>query len=166
MSNYQEQAQAVNEIIETIGEFMQFNDHAALRRLDKSKSKVGRRYIAIPLVKEVLSSHFGRCEQFSIVHIENNVIIDMKLYTPPEHGPGAYPQWLAELNVTDVIAGGVGYKAIDLFNKNRINVFSGAPIKSSKKLVEDFIEGRLQLKANYCDHIGRQGDSQEKCKSH
>ena len=36
---------------------------------------------------------------------------------PPEHRPGVYPRWVAALGVTDVIAGGIGQRAIDLFNE-------------------------------------------------
>ena len=106
--------------------------------------------IAIPLENGVLSAHFGHCQKFAIVEVDNNRIIDVKELTPPEHAPGLYPPWLAKYGITDVIAGGMGQKAIAIFNQNDINVFVGAPINSAEDLVSDFINDRLELSANYC----------------
>ena len=110
---------------------------------------------AIPLENGVLSAHFGHCQQFAIVKVEDNVIIDIQELTPPEHVPGLYPRWVAWLGVTDVIGGGMGQKAIDLFNQHNINAFVGAPIKPARELVFDFIENKLSLTANYCNHDGK-----------
>jgi predicted Fe-Mo cluster-binding NifX family protein len=108
--------------------------------------------IAIPMENGVLCAHFGHCQQFAIVKVENSKIIDIKEITPPEHVPGLYPKWVAQLGATDVIAGGMGQKAIDLFNEQHINVFIGAPLTSAKELVLNFIEDKLVLSANYCNH--------------
>ncbi|MCK7542001.1 MAG: hypothetical protein MZV63_69485 [Marinilabiliales bacterium] len=37
---------------------------------------------------------------------------------PRPHEPGLLPGWLAEKGVTDVIAGGMGQRAIGLFNSH------------------------------------------------
>jgi predicted Fe-Mo cluster-binding NifX family protein len=108
--------------------------------------------IAIPMENGVLCSHFGHCQQFAIVKVENSKIIDIKEITPPEHVPGLYPKWVAQHGATDVIAGGMGQKAIDLFNEQCINVFIGAPLTTAKELVTSFIENKLVLSANYCNH--------------
>lgn len=111
-----------------------------------------KKIVAIPLANGMLCEHFGHCETFAIVKVENNVISEIKEVTPPEHIPGLYPRWVAEFGVTDVIAGGMGQKAIDLFNQQNINAFVGAPIKPAKELVTDFLANRLSLNANYCNH--------------
>lgn len=108
--------------------------------------------IAIPLENGVLCAHFGHCQQFAIVDVVNSIITDIKEVTPPDHVPGLYPRWVAQFGVTDVIAGGMGQQAIDLFNQQNINAFVGAPTKTARDLVSDFIAGKLQLSANYCDH--------------
>jgi len=108
--------------------------------------------IAIPLEDGVLCAHFGHCEQFAIVTVVNNEITEIKELTPPEHVPGLYPRWVASFGVTDVIAGGMGQKAIDLFNGQNINAFVGAPLEDAKTLVTNFLEGKLNLNANYCNH--------------
>ncbi len=111
-----------------------------------------KRCIAIPMENGLLCAHFGQCEQFAIVELQDNKIVAIKEVTPPEHVPGLYPRWVAGFGVTDVIAGGMGEKAIQLFNAQNINAFVGAPQKSARELVEDFIDNKLELSANYCHH--------------
>ena len=111
-----------------------------------------KKKIAIPLENGVLCSHFGHCQQFAIIDTENDLVNQETLITPPPHEPGLLPAWLAEKGVTDVIAGGIGQRAIDLFNQQRINVFVGAQLKGYKELARDLISDKLAAGANYCDH--------------
>jgi predicted Fe-Mo cluster-binding NifX family protein len=107
--------------------------------------------IGIPLEGGILCPHFGHCEMFAIVKTENGKITEIKTETPPEHVPGLYPKWISQFCVTDVIAGGMGQKAIDLFNEQNINVYLGAPLQSPQILVTEFLNNNLKLNANYCD---------------
>lgn len=111
-----------------------------------------KKRIAIPLENGILCSHFGHCQQFAIIDAENNLISEESLVTPPPHEPGLLPAWLAEKGVTDVIAGGMGQRAINLFNQQNINVFVGAQIKGHKELANDLLNDSLIAGANYCDH--------------
>lgn len=108
--------------------------------------------IAIPMENGALCPHFGHCQYFAIANVENNQITEVQKQTPPAHEPGLYPKWVAAFGVTDVIAGGMGQKAIELFNEQNINVFVGAPMKAAVDIVNDFMAGNLQLNANYCNH--------------
>jgi predicted Fe-Mo cluster-binding NifX family protein len=111
-----------------------------------------KKRIAIPLENGILCSHFGHCQQFALIDTNNDNITDEALVTPPPHEPGLLPGWLADKGVTDVIAGGMGQRAISLFNQQNINVFVGAPIKSPKALANDLLNNSLEAGANYCDH--------------
>ena len=111
-----------------------------------------KKILAFPLENGILCAHFGHCEKFAIVEVENDNIINIKELTPPEHVPGLYPRWVAGFGVTDVIAGGMGQQAINLFNQQGINAFVGAPLKSATELTKEFISGNLSLNANYCNH--------------
>lgn len=108
--------------------------------------------IAIPVDNGTLSSHFGHCSHFALINIEEGKISAQELLQAPPHQPGLLPPWLAERGVTDVIAGGIGQKAIQIFNNNNINVFAGAPQLSTEELVNGFINNNLTFSANYCDH--------------
>lgn len=111
-----------------------------------------KKRFAIPMFGDTLSEHFGHCQAFAFVDIENNNISSIIMKEPPEHQPGAYPRWVAGNGATDVIAGGMGLKAINLFNEAGINVFVGAPVDTAANLVNNFLAKTLILEANYCDH--------------
>lgn len=117
--------------------------------------------IGIPLEEGVLCPHFGHCQQFAIVKVNNKTITDITTEIPPEHIPGLYPKWISQFGVTDVIAEGMGQKAIDIFNSYKINVYLGAPLKTPEELVTDFLNDNLKLNANYCD---KEGNTHDKCK--
>jgi predicted Fe-Mo cluster-binding NifX family protein len=110
--------------------------------------------IAIPMAAGKLSAHFGHCEAFAFVDVQDSKIVKVSSFDPPEHQPGTFPRWVAAQGATDVLAGGMGPQAVTLFNQAGVNVFVGAPIKSAEELVEDFLNDRLSLSANYCDHDG------------
>ena len=107
--------------------------------------------IAVPLAGGKLSLHFGHCEQFAVVSVENNEIIKEEILTPPEHQPGTYPRFLASKGVSDVIVGGIGQRAIDIFNQNGIAVKTGAELKTLSELVSDVINESLVTGVNSCD---------------
>ena len=108
--------------------------------------------IAIPVSNNALSPHFGHCERFFICEVENNKILNETFLSSPPHEPGILPQWLSGHGVTDVIAGGMGHRAISLFQQNKINVFVGAPQIEPKEIIRGFLNGTLALTDNYCDH--------------
>ena len=108
--------------------------------------------IAIPVVNQNLSEHFGHSENFYFFDIKENKIVKTDILNPPAHAVGTIPRWIAENNATDLIAGGIGQKAITIFNQNGINVHVGALMKDPEKLVIDFINKTIVLNSNMCDH--------------
>lgn len=111
----------------------------------------------------LLSEHFGHCQQFAYVDVESNKITNITVMNPPEHQPGTYPRWVADNGATDVIAGGMGPMAVNLFNEAGVNVFVGAPLDTPTNLVNNFMADKLTLSANYCDHHGDQGHTHDNC---
>ncbi len=107
---------------------------------------------AIPLENGRLCQHFGHCQQFSLIEVENDSIVNEVLLTPPPHEPGLLPAWLAEKGVTEVIAGGMGQRAVNLFAAQAIQVHVGAQPKSPKELVNDWLQQSLVTGTNACDH--------------
>lgn len=110
------------------------------------------RKIAVPTSNGKLDGHFGHCKQFAMVEVEENEIKDITYLDAPPHQPGLLPPWLAERGATDIIAGGMGQRAINLFNERGVNVFVGAPSLTPGELVEGFLKETLSFSANYCDH--------------
>lgn len=120
------------------------------------------RKIAVP-VNEIglLDAHFGHCKFFALLIVEGDKIVAEDKIVPPPHEPGVLPRWLAEKSVTDIIAGGMGQKAIELFNQSGVNVFVGAPQLSAVELVEGHLQGTLSFTANYCNH-----EANQECQGH
>ncbi|MCD4730369.1 MAG: ATPase [Bacteroidales bacterium] len=108
--------------------------------------------IALPVINNTLSPHFGNCTQFKVYYVENRAIVKEDLISAPPHQPGSFPNWLADKGVSDVITGGIGLKAIEIFNQHKINVFVGVKVKDTKELVQDYIDGILETDGNLCNH--------------
>jgi len=110
--------------------------------------------IAIPVSEGILASHFGHSEHFAFFDVaaDHKTVLTEVQKTPPPHEPGTYPKWLREEGVNIVIAGGMGTRALSLFEQQGINVVVGASPTGPRQLVEQLLSGKLTSGANVCDH--------------
>ena len=108
--------------------------------------------VAIPVSDGILSQHFGYCQYFALYHISDGEIVNSEILDAPPHQPGLLPKWLAEKGATDILAGGMGQRAIAIFNQFKINVFVGVPGKAADDLIKDYLQGILVTNENACDH--------------
>ena len=110
--------------------------------------------IAIPLVAGQLSMHFGHCEEFALVDVDEQTreVSQMITLQPPAHEPGVLPCWLHQQGATVIIAGGMGQRAQQLFAENDIEVVVGAAAQMPEELVQAYVRGSLQTGDNLCDH--------------
>ncbi|MFC1509239.1 NifB/NifX family molybdenum-iron cluster-binding protein [Candidatus Omnitrophota bacterium] len=109
--------------------------------------------IAVPLVEGNLSMHFGHCDQFAVMDMdEKGTVTNREDMTPPPHEPGVLPAWLHSFDVTHIIAGGMGSRAQNLFASNGITVIIGAPSKTPEELASMCVAGTLVSGDNVCDH--------------
>ena len=109
---------------------------------------------AVPVSNGKLADHFGHCEQFALIDIdeETKAIVHTEFVASPGHQPGFLPVWLAEEGVAAVIAGGMGSRAQSLFMENRIQVIIGALGHDPEQIVLDYLRGTLATGDNVCDH--------------
>jgi ATP-binding protein involved in chromosome partitioning len=109
---------------------------------------------AVPVSGDMVSPHFGHCEQFALFDVDEqtNNILKKELVTSPGHEPGLLPEWLAEHGVSFVIAGGMGSRAQSLFQQNRIGVILGVLESDPEKAVLSHLNGQLATGDNICDH--------------
>jgi len=109
---------------------------------------------AVPVSGGMVSPHFGHCEQFALIDVdqERKEITRKELVPSPGHQPGLLPEWLAEQGVSVVIASGMGSRAQSLFQQNRIGVIIGATESDPERAVLSYLNGRLATGDNICDH--------------
>jgi predicted Fe-Mo cluster-binding NifX family protein len=119
--------------------------------------------VAIPLAEGKLTAHFGHCQEFAIVEVEENEIKNTVILVPPAHEPGVLPRWLGELGANVVITGGMGGRALELFEQNGIKVVTGAPSLEPEVLVKSYLENNLEAGENVCDHDKDHMPGQHNC---
>ena len=107
---------------------------------------------AIPMAEGKLTAHFGHCQEFALIEVEKDEIKNKEVLIPPPHEPGVLPKWLSEVGANVIIAGGMGQRAISLFNENNIKVVVGAPSLEPESLVNSYMNGSLVTGGNVCDH--------------
>jgi predicted Fe-Mo cluster-binding NifX family protein len=107
---------------------------------------------AIPLAEGKLTAHFGHCQEFALVDVEDNEVKKTETLVPPPHEPGVLPKWLHDLGANVIIAGGMGARALDLFAQNDIKVVVGASALAPEELVKQYLDNTLKVGGNVCDH--------------
>lgn len=107
--------------------------------------------IAVATEDAHVSSHFGRCTEYTIAEIKEGKLVN-KIITPtPGHSPGSLPRYMKDLGVDCVITGGMGPKAQNLFTELGIDTIVGVngPVSN---VINDFIVGRLASGKSTCMH--------------
>ena len=107
---------------------------------------------AIPFAEGKLAAHFGHSQAFALIEVEENRIKNKEYLIPPAHEPGVLPKWLSDLGADVVIAGGMGHRAISLFDQYGIKVITGAPESEPEELVNSYLKNTLVAGENLCDH--------------
>jgi ATP-binding protein involved in chromosome partitioning len=110
--------------------------------------------VAIPVTGGKLAEHFGHCEQFALIDVDQSrkAVLVKTLVDAPPHQPGLLPQWLAELGAEVIIAGGMGRMARQLFEQSGIAVVVGTSEKNPEQIVVSYLHGTLSTGANFCEH--------------
>ena len=107
---------------------------------------------AIPLADGKLTAHFGHCQEFAMIDVEEKQIKKKEIIVPPPHEPGVLPKWLHDLGTNVIIAGGMGNRALTLFEQEGIHVVTGAPSLVPEELVQSYLDNSLVSGNNLCDH--------------
>jgi len=121
---------------------------------NKTKEKTMR--IAIPVAGGRLCAHFGHCEVFAFLDVDqgSRQVVGRQDLTPPPHEPGVIPGWVAAQGAKVVLAGGMGARAVSLFEQAGVQVFTGCPAETPEALVQGFLDGRMVRGGNACDEGG------------
>ena len=105
--------------------------------------------IAISTDSGMLSAHFGRCPEFTIIEIEDGKLKGREGIPNPGHHPGFLPQFLHDNGVTCIIAGGMGFRAQGLFAEKGIETIVGVS-GSVDEVIEKILAGTLKGGESLC----------------
>jgi predicted Fe-Mo cluster-binding NifX family protein len=97
------------------------------------------------------SGHFGHCDVFTFVDVENGEIKKVSTVPNKEHVQGGCMvpvNLLAGYNVNALIVGGIGMRPLMGFKQVGIDVYHDAQRIDIKPVVEDLIAGKLPLISN------------------
>lgn len=81
--------------------------------------------IAIAAENGEVCPHFGSSPSFILFDVENGQVLSSRTVENPGHRPGFIPRFLQEQGVDWVIAGGMGGRAVQLFEQFGIRVTTG-----------------------------------------
>ena len=107
--------------------------------------------VAIAKQGNEVAQHFGHCQGFEIFRLEDNLVGDFHFVENPGHRPGFLPEFLAELGVGVIIAGGMGASAQELFKRKEISVVVGAR-GEILEVINRYAKGELCSTGAVCDH--------------
>ncbi len=139
-----------------VGPVLTLTDASATTHLKDNPDNQGETVmkIAIPVANGKLCMHFGHCEQFALLDVDEKAktVTNKQLLDPPAHEPGVLPRWLHEQGANVIIAGGMGQRAQSLFADNDIVVIVGAAGDTPEQIVTAYLAGTLKAGVNVCDH--------------
>jgi predicted Fe-Mo cluster-binding NifX family protein len=97
------------------------------------------------------AGHFGHCDVFTFVDVENGEIKNVSTLQNQEHAQGGCMipvNLLAEHKVNALIVGGIGMRPLMGFKQVDIDVYYDAERADIRPVVEDLIADKLQIIAN------------------
>ncbi len=110
-----------------------------------------------------MSMHFGRCPAYVVVEVDDDgKVVASRVEENPhfqQHVPGQVPKFIHSLGADIIIAGGMGPKAINMFNDFGIEVVTGVGGRVGNVL-EAFLRGEISG-ATGCAH-----DHHDSCGGH
>lgn len=111
------------------------------------------RRVAIPIVDNKLSEHFGGCNFYEIFEIENGKVSRSSVEVPTVSDVDDLPMWLAQRGISDVIVYKIKKQIILLFAQKKINLFVGIRQETPEKLIEAYLNGQLESDENIIQEI-------------
>ncbi|MBN2333397.1 MAG: NifB/NifX family molybdenum-iron cluster-binding protein [Deltaproteobacteria bacterium] len=101
-----------------------------------------------------MSMHFGRCPAYVVAYVNDNNNLDTtEIVENPyfgQHVPGQVPAFIKSLAADVIIAGGMGPKAIDMFQGFGIDVVTGVGGRVGNVL-QAYLDGKISGAAS-CGH--------------
>ena len=107
--------------------------------------------VAIASSNGAVAAHFGRCPEYTLVDIADGAEVARRVVENPGHEPGRIPAFLREHGADAVVAGGMGRRAIELFDEMGIEQVIGVQ-GAVDQVVAGCIDGTLEGGESLCSH--------------
>jgi predicted Fe-Mo cluster-binding NifX family protein len=107
--------------------------------------------IAIAQDGSLVSQHFGHCMSYALFTLENGKLTRLPDLESPGHEPGKLPRLLADQKVDVILAGGMGPRAVDMFESFGIDVILGVS-GDLGTAAEAYAKGTLTAGMSSCSH--------------
>ncbi|MEE4359672.1 MAG: NifB/NifX family molybdenum-iron cluster-binding protein [Desulfococcaceae bacterium] len=93
-----------------------------------------------------LGAHFGHCDMYTLVSVEDNDIKNVEIVPGVEHNQGGCMvpvKYLADKGAKMLIAGGMGLRPLMGFQQVGIDVYYGGQLQTVGQAVDALLEGKL-----------------------
>jgi len=117
--------------------------------------------VAISTDGDLVSAHFGRCPEFTILDIEDGKVKETEKVANPGHQPGYIPQFLNQKGVKCIICGGMGPRAVGFFDELGIQAIVGISGRIDE-VVKELLKGTLKGGESLCSPGSGKGYGIEK----
>lgn len=99
--------------------------------------------ICVPRSDARVTRHFGKAPEFALFTVEDGKVVSTEVVQNPGRDKVAVPVFVAEHQVTHVVASGIGDKAIGILHERHVAVFGGA-VGNVDTVLERFLSGELK----------------------
>jgi predicted Fe-Mo cluster-binding NifX family protein len=108
--------------------------------------------IAVPMENGRFSAHFGGASHFGLFEVDeaSRTIVSASVAVPPPHERGAFPTWLKEQGAHVILAGGMGPRAVQIFQHHGIRTVLGIEGGEPQTLVRAYLDGTLVATGEGC----------------
>ena len=122
--------------------------------------------IAIATEGNIVSAHFGKCENFTIIEVENSEIKEKTVVDTTGNQHGLLPDFLMSHGVETVIAGGMGDGAKQGLISKGIHIIAGISGEIDET-IRKYLNGTLIAGQGNCEgHDHSHGSHECSCGNH
>ena len=97
-------------------------------------------------LKAQMSMHFGRCPYYTLIDVEGEEVKNVAVVDNPyfnNHTPGVVPQFISSQKADVMVAGGMGPRAIDMFQGLGIEAATGVS-GQVENVLQAYLEGKVK----------------------
>jgi predicted Fe-Mo cluster-binding NifX family protein len=118
--------------------------------------------VAVPMVAGQFSQHFGGADAFGLFEVDKakGTILSKTVAQAPPHEHGAFPRWLQQQGASVILAGGMGPRAVQMFEQFGIQVVAGIAGGEPDDVVHAYLADTLVITGEVCGggHLHACGD--------